>query len=101
MSRFYLIKLIFFKVTSTNFANAAGALAKIVAKSDWSVSVEEESKDKKGKKPQDVEKIIAQATKIKTKQRKQAQKIINNEDENAEGDQDEDSDAEEKVEVSL
>lgn len=89
-------------MTSTNFANAAEALAKIVAKSDWSVSVEEESKDKKGKKPQDVEKIIAEATKIKTKQRKQAQKIINKEEnqEEAEGEQEEDSDAEEREEVN-
>ncbi|XP_037818715.1 protein penguin [Lucilia sericata] len=88
------------KLTSTNFANAAAALAKIVAKSDWSVSVEEESKDKKVKKPQDVEKIIAEATKLKTKQRKQAQKIIIKEDneETAEGEQEEDSDNEEKEE---
>ncbi|KAI8128155.1 Protein penguin [Lucilia cuprina] len=88
------------KLTSTTFANAAAALAKIVAKSDWSVSVEEESKDKKVKKPQDVEKIIAEATKLKTKQRKQAQKIIIKEDkeETAEGEQEEDSDNEEKEE---
>lgn len=88
------------KLTSTNFVNAAAALAKIVAKSDWSVSVEEDSKDKKSKKPQDVEKIIAEATKLKTKQRKQAQKIILSEDNEENGEADEDSETEVKKEVA-
>lgn len=89
------------KLTSTNFVNAASAIAKIIAKSDWSVSVVDESKDKKTKKPQDVEKIIAEATKLKTKQRKQAQKIISEDTEKvAEQEDDNDSETEEKEEVA-
>lgn len=87
-------------VTTENFVKASEAIAKVVAKCDWSVSVEDESKEKQKKKPQDVEKIIADATKLKTKQRKKDQKVVKTDSDAADGGEAEDeSDAEEKEEV--
>uniref|UniRef100_A0A1I8M975 PUM-HD domain-containing protein n=1 Tax=Musca domestica TaxID=7370 RepID=A0A1I8M975_MUSDO len=90
---------ILIKLTSDHFVKAATALAQVIAKSDWSVSVEDESKEKQKKKPQDVEKIIAEATKQKTKQRKQAQKLVKStEDDGDNKEAEDDSDEEEEKE---
>ncbi|XP_013099769.1 protein penguin [Stomoxys calcitrans] len=94
------------RLSSEHFVKASTALAKLIAQPDWSVSVEDETKEKQKKKPQDVEKIIADATKQKTKQRKQAQKASKTQYDNADGesgeaeDQDSDDDEKEKEEIA-
>lgn len=85
-----------FTVTSDHFVNVASALAKVVAKCDWFVSVEQ-CKDKNSKNTDDVEKVITEATKLKTKKRKQSQKIIVSEDVEAEQDEDSETEEQEKV----
>ncbi|XP_075158929.1 pumilio and CPL domain-containing protein penguin [Haematobia irritans] len=90
------------RLNGDHFTKASTALAKVIANPEWSVCVEDETKEKQKKKPQDVEKIIAEATKQKTKKRKQAQKVADEQNGEAETDdaEEQDSDAEEKEEVA-
>ena len=58
--------------------------------------MEEEQKGKKSKNPKQVEEIIAEATKLRTKQRKQMQKvkIVENTEDNNEAAEEDDDDEE-------
>ncbi|XP_061398364.1 protein penguin-like [Musca vetustissima] len=80
---------ILIKLTGDHFVTAASALTKVIAKPDWSVSVEDETtKEKQKKKPQDAQKLAA---------KEEDGDAQNAEDDDKEAD--DDSDEEEKEEV--
>ncbi|XP_011182012.2 protein penguin [Zeugodacus cucurbitae] len=65
------------KLTQEYFERAATALADIIVDATWTVTVEEEGKVKNTKSVHDVEKIIADATKLKKQKRLAAAAEVN------------------------
>uniref|UniRef100_A0A034VQG9 Protein penguin n=1 Tax=Bactrocera dorsalis TaxID=27457 RepID=A0A034VQG9_BACDO len=57
------------KLTQEHFEKASRALADVIVDTTWTVTIEEEGKAKTTKSTHDVEKIIAEATKVKKQRR--------------------------------
>lgn len=90
-------------ISGVNFEKAATALATIICSPSWRVGVEEEGASKEKSKSQDIEKVIAAATKLKNKklQESKGKNIDDQEEDSDAGTDSKDNEQKEQAVISI